>query len=302
MKKRQGPPIPFRELPLSNDFIFGEVMRREQICKLFLEALLGKQIARIEYINKQQEMSDSFTNHGIRLDIYLRDENNTVYSVEMQTSGGVLIFKRIRYYQGMIDRHNLQKGEHYSELPESFIIVICTMDLFGRGLALYKRKVVMEGCEDIGYDDGSHIYFLNTDYTVENAAAPIIEFLRCIRNNDIDPVGYSSQLMKEVCPVMAEVRGDAQKEEAYMTWQTKIMDVKFWAKEEGREEGRKEGHEQGRKEGREEGMEALVHALRGLSQGRDMIVKELAKQFRLSLSDAAAAVDQYWTPESAPGV
>ena len=34
--------IPFRELPLSNDFLFGEVMRKPEICGLFLEALLGK--------------------------------------------------------------------------------------------------------------------------------------------------------------------------------------------------------------------------------------------------------------------
>lgn len=30
----------FQNLPLSNVFMFGEVMRQEGICKLFLEALL----------------------------------------------------------------------------------------------------------------------------------------------------------------------------------------------------------------------------------------------------------------------
>ena len=134
----------FKNLPLSDDFMFGEIMRRPEICKMFLEALLGKEIARIEYISKQQDLSDSYTSHGIRLDVYLRDEANTVYCVEMQTTGGVVLFKRIRYYQGMIDRHNLQKGTHYFQLPESFIIVICTKDLFDHGLAVYKRKVTMQ--------------------------------------------------------------------------------------------------------------------------------------------------------------
>ena len=64
--------------------MFGEIMRRPEICRLFLEALLGKPIARIEYISKQQDVSDSYSSHGIRLDVYLRDEANTVYSVEMQ--------------------------------------------------------------------------------------------------------------------------------------------------------------------------------------------------------------------------
>ena len=38
--------VNFKELPLSDDFMFGEIMRRPAICKLFLEALLGKPIAR----------------------------------------------------------------------------------------------------------------------------------------------------------------------------------------------------------------------------------------------------------------
>ena len=51
--------IPFRELPLSNDFLFGEVMRKPEICGLFLEALLGKPIARVEYVLKQKDISDT---------------------------------------------------------------------------------------------------------------------------------------------------------------------------------------------------------------------------------------------------
>ena len=33
--KKEFPP--FKELPLSHFFMFGQVMRRENICKLFLE-------------------------------------------------------------------------------------------------------------------------------------------------------------------------------------------------------------------------------------------------------------------------
>ena len=34
--------IPLSELPLRNDFMFGAVMRTEEICQLFLEELLGR--------------------------------------------------------------------------------------------------------------------------------------------------------------------------------------------------------------------------------------------------------------------
>ena len=258
--------VPFRELPLSNDFMFGEIMRRPEICRLFLEALLGKPIAKIEYISKQQDVSDSYTSHGIRLDVYLRDEANTVYSVEMQNGGGIVLFQRIRYYQGMIDRHNLQKSEHYSKLPETFIIMICTADLIGRGLAVYKRRITIDGCEDYDYDDGTHVYLLNSAYTVENADTAILEFLRCIKTNDTNSGDYTSMLMKEVCPAIAEVRSDPGKEAEYMTWQTKLMDIEYYAKQEGRAEGRAEGREEGKAEGQKAEFLATIKALHDAGQ------------------------------------
>lgn len=43
---------PLSELPLHNDFMFSQVMRSEEICKLFLEELLGVKIQRIEFIGR----------------------------------------------------------------------------------------------------------------------------------------------------------------------------------------------------------------------------------------------------------
>ena len=283
--------IPFCELPLSDDFMFGEVMRRPEICRLFLEALLGKPIAKIEYISKQQDISDSYSSHGIRLDVYLRDEANTVYSVEMQNGGGSLLLKRIRYYQGMIDRHNLRKSEHYSKLPESFIIMICTSDLIGRGMAVYRRRDTIAGCEDYEYNDGTNVYLLNSACTTENADDAILEFLRCIRTNNTNPEDYASRLMKEVCPAMAEVRSDPGKEAEYMTWQTKMMDIEYKAKE----EGRKEGREEGRVEEREIGLRTLIETLHALSQSREAIEQIVVDKFHLSPSVAKEKVAQYWS-------
>ena len=64
---------PLSQLPLSDDFMFGEVMRQPKVCQLFLESLLGKDIARIEYISKQEDLTDDVSGHGIRLDVYLND-------------------------------------------------------------------------------------------------------------------------------------------------------------------------------------------------------------------------------------
>ena len=96
--------VPLRELSLRSDFMFGEVMRTSEICQLFLEELLGISIQHIEFIDKQKDLSDSYTHHGIRLDVYLKDEAGTVFNVEMQSARDGGLAKRARYYQGAIDR------------------------------------------------------------------------------------------------------------------------------------------------------------------------------------------------------
>ena len=59
---------------------------------------------------------------NIRLDIYVKDENNTVYNVEMQRGKHKSLPKRLRYYQGNIDLDLISKGENYRKLAKRYII------------------------------------------------------------------------------------------------------------------------------------------------------------------------------------
>ena len=134
-------------------------------------------------------------------------------------------------------------------MPDSYIIFVCAFDPFKRGLALYKRKMLMQGYEnpetkvkikDFEYQDGSHLYYLNSAYKTENADASILEFLRCIRSNNINAEDYATPLMKAVCPAIDEIRHDSQKEAEYMTLQMKMMEIREESKAEGKVEGKAE--------------------------------------------------------------
>ena len=228
--------IPLKDLPLKNDFMFGQVMRNPEICKLFLEELLGKEIDHIEYIDNQKDLNDSYEHHGIRLDVYLRDEAGTVYAIEMQTTKKNDLEIRVRYYQGSIDRNELLKGHSYGGLSDSYIIFICDFDYFGTGLAVNERVSYIKGT-DQPYEDGSHVMFLNSRYMTGNAAPAITEYLDYIRTND-DSAGYHSELLHRTVEKVREVRSDEKMEVSYMMWQLKYQD----ALEEGRAEGRAEGH------------------------------------------------------------
>lgn len=91
--------------------------------------------------------------------------------------------------------------------------------------------------EDFDYLDGSQLYYLNSVYDTGNADEAILEFLRCIRSNNIRAEDYATPLMKALCPAIDEIRHDSRKEAEYMTLQMKMMEVR----EEGRQEGETKG-------------------------------------------------------------
>ncbi|MFI3202350.1 MAG: Rpn family recombination-promoting nuclease/putative transposase [Eubacteriales bacterium] len=83
-----------------------------------------------EYPNIQKTIKPLYKGKGIRLDVYVADEEHTVYNIEMQTYDAKELPQRTRYYQGIMDMESLQQGSEYEKLNQSYIIFICTFDLF----------------------------------------------------------------------------------------------------------------------------------------------------------------------------
>ena len=228
----------FKNLPLSNAFMFGEVMRDESICKLFLEELLGCKIAKLKFINKEYDLADTKYNHGIRLDVYLADANNTHYDIEMQNSVEALE-RRCRYYQAGIDRRTLEKNAKYRDLPESYIIFVCNYDPYKLGYARYERVMYIKDT-DLVYDDGSHVIFLNTHYTkVGNTPKAITEYLDYARDND-DHAPFTTELAREAVARTQQIRRNTEKEDSFMTFTQLLQETKDEAIEEGVKKGRQE--------------------------------------------------------------
>ncbi len=222
--------ISLSDISLANDLVFSEVMRQPENVKPFLEAVLEKKIAEITYIERQQDMKDGVNLHGVRLDVALADADETRYDIEMQTGHAYDLERRIRFYQSSIDRRTLEPAESYRQLRESYIIFICTDDYYDRGLALYKRKSVIDGAEDLTYEDGSHAYILN---------AAALEFLWYVnaryRKLAIDISG--SEYLTQIDRAVEDIKSDKGKVERLMTLAAKIEDVRIDARREGFEEG-----------------------------------------------------------------
>jgi predicted transposase/invertase (TIGR01784 family) len=227
---------PFKQLPLSDNFMFAQVMRQPEICQLFLEELLGVSIARLEFIGKEQDISDGDDYHGIRLDVYVNDAAQTRYNIEMQNTRQKDLERRVRYYQSGIDRNFLAKGADYSELPESYVIFVCDFDYYKKGLACYERVWKIKDAEDLTVNDGSHSIILNSRYEKANVSPAIQDFLDYIRTKD-DRHPYASDLVKKAVAEVERLRVNKELEVTYMTWKMSLRDERMIGWEEGREEG-----------------------------------------------------------------
>ena len=117
----------FEDLTFADHYMFEKVLQNKEICKELLERLLKIKIERLEYPEIEKEISPYYESKGVRLDVYVKDTDK-VFDVELQNAIDETLDLRTRYYQSILDMDSLIKGEHYSELPTSYIIFICNFE------------------------------------------------------------------------------------------------------------------------------------------------------------------------------
>lgn len=229
----------FEELQIKDDFMFGVVMRNPRLCKPFLERVLGIKIGHIEYPKPQEIIDLSTDAKSVRLDIYVEDGKNSVYNIEMQTIRNKNIPKRSRYYQGMIDLNILEKGRSYRDLKQSFVIFVCTFDLFGEGRHIYTFENRCLQNLELSFGDGTTKVILNTKGTLNDTTPELKRLL-----NFVDGGEPEDDLTRELDEAVRSVRKNEKWRVDYMTLQMHYEE-KF---EEGMEKGMEKGMEQGKKQ------------------------------------------------------
>ena len=207
-----------QELNLEDDFLFAKVMSDKYICKEFLEKLLEIEIERVEMPENQKVIDLLLESKGIRLDIYVKDENNTVYNIEMQRGKHKNLPKRLRYYQGNIDLDLINKGEDYRKLAKSYIIFICTFDLFNKGRHKYSFETICREDSSIKLEDETNKIILNTKGRMNDLSNELLDFLEYIEHSD-DKTASNSEgtLVKNIHKRVKEVKNDVKLEVEYMT-------------------------------------------------------------------------------------
>lgn len=258
------------QINLSNDIMFHLVMRDPERCRKFLEMVLGFEIAKVE-VEAQKDITPSLIGKGIRLDIYAKDENNTRYNVEMQTTHSYSLGLRLRYYQSSMDYNVLERGNRYEQLPSSFIIFICTKDPFKRGKCRYTiRPTCLETGELV--ETRQEWILLNAEGTDKNVSDEIAEFLQYVKDSTSENAG--NPLLQDINKAVTEFRENREWRDAMITFEEKLRWMEEDIRQEGYQEGHQEGHQEGRQEGRQEAnqehtLKLISKICRKLAQDKD---------------------------------
>ncbi|MBR4608198.1 MAG: Rpn family recombination-promoting nuclease/putative transposase [Lachnospiraceae bacterium] len=240
------------ELTIQDNYLFQKVMRKEPgLLHRLLERLLGFSIRKISIPQTEKTIETDFRAKGVRLDVYVEDENGRVYDIEMQSSGMAddELPLRARYYQSMIDQGILEKGHPYSDLRESYVIFICAFDPFGLGLLRYTFRGRCDECMTLVLPDKATSIYLNAMGTRGEESPDIRGFLEYVRTNKA-----SGCFASELAASVDRVKADGKEKEIYMSL---AMDMQMYIeKEKGTwfAQGRNEGFNQGRNEGLSEGL------------------------------------------------
>ena len=255
------------ELEIWDDFMFGAVMSNKELCKHLLEIILQKKIKDIRYTELQKAINLQYDAKSIRLDVYVEDDTESVYNIEIQTTNEKNLPKRSRYYQGMIDLNVLDKGESYSKLKKSYVIFICNYDPFGKGRCLYRFENVCVDDPSILLEDDAIKIIINP-YGKDrdqfgNGFQALMEFLK---NGQISDT-YTESLKEEITEVK-------ESEE----WRRRYMKLFIRDRENielGKEIGEKIGKEIGEKTGEEKGK--LKVGIRMLKRNEEIANEEVAE-------------------------
>ena len=144
--------------------------------------------------------------------------------------------KVLDFHSSMIDLHELDKGEPYWKLKRSYVIFICTFDLFGMGRHQYTFENRCREDHGILLGDETVRMFLNTEGTMEDVGSDLKAFLDYVTGRKSDH--------RFVRMLEEEVKKAKQNREWRREYMTLLM-----RDQENIEKGIKQGIEQGIEQG-----------------------------------------------------
>lgn len=187
---------------LIDDDFFAVVMENNKACEKLLQILLQKDDLRVIEVTPQRSIRNIFT-HSVILDVLAEDSEHKLYNIEVQTADNDDFPRRMRYNQASIDKSFFQKNKKYKTIPDVYLILISSFDVFRLGKMSYEVVKVIKGTDHI-VDDGVHELYFNSEIQENNSE--ISNLMQYFINSDSKNNQFG-ELSKEVNKIKTTPKG-----------------------------------------------------------------------------------------------
>ena len=238
-------------------------------------------IRQVTYIEPQRTVKSGFETKGVRLDLYVEDENGVIYNVEVQTTRHRSLPKRMRYYQSAIDMNVLSPGADYARLRKSYIIFICNHDPYGRDRIVYhfENRCIEE--PELPFGDETVKVIVNTKGTTGTVNAELQEVIRYLDSGTV-----SGDFSRELEDAVNHVKSSEERRHEYMIMMLREQELIEQGREQGLVQGREQGLVQGLAEGAQQGesrLAKLIETLFSLGRSQDAVRVASDPEYRRQL-------------------
>lgn len=216
--------------PMDDDFMRCIFKNNTPLVQKVLRILLKKPDLKIIKSETQVDMKRLVGARSICLDALGSDDEGKEYDIEIQREDKGAGQKRARYHSSVIDIENLNIGDDFDVLPETYVIFITEKDFFKKGLPFYAIERINISTGE-PFNDGAHILYINGQYRGDDDIGRLMHDFSCNKADDMydkdmaDITRYYKETkegQETVCKVMEDMREKARQEEHI---RTRVIDI-----------------------------------------------------------------------------
>lgn len=224
--------------PIDDDFMRCLFKDNIPLAELVLRIITGKQDLVITACQTQKDMKRLAGARSICLDAYGIDSENKKYDLEIQREDRGADPYRARYHSSVMDIENLDAGQEFTELPDTYTIFITEKDFYGKGEPIYivERINLTTGKN---FEDGEHILYVNGEYRGESELGKLMHDFNCMEADDMNfelmaertrYLKENPKGVREMCKAMEDMRNETTERVLIQTIRN-LMDTMKWSAE-----------------------------------------------------------------------
>ena len=208
------------QFQMDDDFMRCLFKDNVPLAEMVLRIITGKPDLVITDCQTQKDMKRLAGARSICLDAYGTDSIGKKYDMEIQREDKGADPHRARFHSSVLDIENLDAGQEFRELPDTYTIFITEKDFYGKGEPVYliERMNITTGKP---FADGEHILYVNGEYRGDSDIGKLMHDFNCTDADDMnfkllaDRTRYLKENPKgvsEMCKVIEDMRKEEREE------------------------------------------------------------------------------------------